>query len=61
MSIQITERIKFLIAGYFKKTLSPEEHDELDSWVEESDENLKCFEDEVDKFEDGISTASVLN
>ncbi len=52
MAIEINERIEFLIAGFFNKTLSPEEHDELDAWVEQSDENLKYFEERVDK-EDG--------
>jgi len=28
--------------------LSPEQHDELDAWVEYSDENMKMFEDLTD-------------
>jgi transmembrane sensor len=42
-------RIAYLIAGYVQQTLSPEEHDELDRWVEESDENALLFEELTDE------------
>jgi hypothetical protein len=41
--------IAHLIAGYINQTLSPLEHDELDSWVEESDENALLFEELADE------------
>jgi transmembrane sensor len=46
-------RIAYLIAGYIRKTLTVQEHDELDTWVEASDENMKLFEDLTD--EDNIA------
>jgi transmembrane sensor len=42
-------RIAYLIAGYIRKTLTVAEHDELDAWVEESDENMKLFEELTDE------------
>lgn len=42
-------RVAYLIAGYIRKTLTEEEHDELDAWVEASDENMKLFEDLTDE------------
>ncbi|HUC82980.1 MAG TPA: FecR domain-containing protein [Flavisolibacter sp.] len=42
-------RIAYLIAGFIRKTLTEEEHDELDAWVVESDENMKLFEDLTDE------------
>jgi ferric-dicitrate binding protein FerR (iron transport regulator) len=38
-------RIAYLIAGYIRKILTIEEHDELDDWVAASDENMRLFED----------------
>ncbi len=42
-------RIAYLIAGYIRKTLTVEEHDELDAWVEASDDNMRLFEDLTDE------------
>lgn len=43
------ERAGYLIAGYINKTLTEREHDELDNWVNESDANMKLFEDLTDE------------
>jgi hypothetical protein len=50
-------RIAYLIAGYIEQILSPEEHDELDRWVEVSDENALLFEEVTDEknIEPGIA------
>jgi transmembrane sensor len=42
-------RIAYLIAGFIRKTLTEEEHDELDAWVESSDENMLLFEELTDE------------
>ncbi len=42
-------RTAYLIAGFIRNTLSEKEHDELDSWVNESDHNMKLFEDLTDE------------
>lgn len=42
-------RVAYLIAGFIKNTLTEKEHDELDDWVNESDENMKLFEDLTDE------------
>jgi transmembrane sensor len=41
-------RIAQLIAKYVKGTISPSEHDELDQWVEASDDNMLLFEQLTD-------------
>lgn len=41
--------IAHLIAGFIRKTLTEAEHDELDAWVESSDENMLLFEDLTDE------------
>src|SRR5574337_738138 len=43
------ERAAYLIAGYIKQTLTPEEHDELDARVVESDDNMRLFEELTDE------------
>jgi len=43
------EKIARLIAGYIQKTLTSEEHDELDTWVNESDDNMRLFEELTDE------------
>ena len=61
-------RIAYLIAGYIRRTLTEEEHDELDAWVEASDENMLLFEELTDEknieanlaWMDGIQTEKVL-
>src|SRR3982750_586981 len=42
-------RIPSLIAGYIRHTLTAEEHDELDEWVGETDENMRLFEEVTDE------------
>lgn len=42
------QRIAYLIAGYIRHTLTEEEHDELDAWINASDDNLKMFEELTD-------------
>ena len=42
-------RIAYLIAGFIRKTLTETEHDELDAWVEASDENMLLFEELTDE------------
>jgi ferric-dicitrate binding protein FerR (iron transport regulator) len=43
------QRIGRLIALFIQGTISPEEHDELDAWVAESDDNMKLFEELTDE------------
>jgi ferric-dicitrate binding protein FerR (iron transport regulator) len=43
------ERIAWLVAGFLRQTLSPEEQDELDSWVAGSDHNVQLFEELIDE------------
>ena len=42
-------RIAYLIAGYIRHTLTETEHDELDDWVEASDDNMLLFEELTDE------------
>lgn len=42
-------RVAYLIAGYIRNTLTNAEHEELDDWVNESDNNMKLFEDLTDE------------
>ena len=42
-------RIAYLIAGYIRQTLTEKEHDELDKWVEASDDNMLLFEELTDE------------
>lgn len=42
-------RTAYLIAGFIRNTLSEKEHDELDNWVNESDHNMRLFEDLTDE------------
>ena len=42
-------RIAYLIAGYIRETLTEIEHDELDKWVEASDDNMLLFEELTDE------------
>ncbi len=42
-------RIAYLIAGYIRGSLTESEHDELDNWVEESDDNMLLFEELTDE------------
>jgi transmembrane sensor len=47
--LQKADRIAYLIAGHLGGTLTPEEGEELDDWVCESDENLALFEKLTDE------------
>src|SRR5918996_842983 len=42
-------RVAYLIAGFIRGTLTETEHDELDAWVETSDENMQLFEELTDE------------
>ncbi len=42
-------RVAHLIAGYIRNTLTEKEHQELDDWVNASDQNMKLFEDLTDE------------
>ena len=63
------DRIKFLIAGFIRETLTEAEQDELDGWVSASEENLLLFEDLTDennveenlKFLDEVNTEKALH
>ncbi|HMR81621.1 MAG TPA: FecR domain-containing protein [Niabella sp.] len=46
---KLAHRTAYLIAGYIRHTLTRAEHDELDDWVNESDANMKLFEDLTDE------------
>jgi len=49
-SMQLTPyRVAYLIAGYIYESLTELEHDELDSWVEASDDNMILFEELTDE------------
>lgn len=62
------DRIKFLIAGFIRETLTESEQDELDAWVSASEENLLLFEDLTDenkveeslRFLDQVNTEKAL-
>jgi hypothetical protein len=43
-SIAIAERIAWLIARYMTKEITPEELQELNTWVAENEENKRQFE-----------------
>jgi transmembrane sensor len=51
------QRIAWLISGYLRQTLTEKEHDELDQWVTESENNQKLFEELVNpvRLSKGIS------
>ena len=53
-------RFARLIILFTSNMLSPEEHDELDKWVEASDENLEVFEALTSGLEDKIFSANDL-
>jgi transmembrane sensor len=42
-------RVSYLIAGYLRKTLTEEEHNELDEWVSANDNNMQLFEELTDE------------
>jgi ferric-dicitrate binding protein FerR (iron transport regulator) len=47
--LPVAERIAYLIAGFLSKTITAAEHDELDAWVMESDDNMRLFEELTDE------------
>jgi ferric-dicitrate binding protein FerR (iron transport regulator) len=47
--LEKARRVAYLIAGYINQTLSVAEHDELDEWVSDNDDNMKLFEDLTDE------------
>jgi ferric-dicitrate binding protein FerR (iron transport regulator) len=53
--LKLGERIAYLIYGHVTDTLTPDERQELDDWVTDSDENLALFEKLTD--EDNIEIA----
>lgn len=42
-------RIAYLIAAFIRNTITEKEHDELDDWVNESDDNMRLFEELTDE------------
>jgi transmembrane sensor len=42
-------RIAYLIAAFIRNTITEKEHDELDNWVNESDDNMRLFEELTDE------------
>ena len=60
---QGAHRIAFLIAGYIRGTISEQDHDELDDWVNESDHNMKLFEEltDDDNLEQNLAWMDQLN
>lgn len=61
-------RIAYLIAGFIRNTLSEQEHNELDDWVNESDANMLLFEELTDEqnlkenleWMDGVNSAKAF-
>lgn len=46
---ETTAKIAYLVSGYIRSTLTQAEHDELDEWINASDENMKLFEELTDE------------
>ena len=47
-SPKASPRILYLIEGFKRQRLTEQEHEELDAWVQESDDNMQVFEDLTD-------------
>lgn len=45
MNDEKARRLAYLLAGFVRETLTPEEREELEEWVSESDENLELFKE----------------
>lgn len=43
------QRIAYLVAAYVNHTITEAEHDELNAWVEESEANMRLFEELTDE------------
>ena len=37
------QRVAYLVIGFINKTLTTKEHDELDEWVGDNDDNIELF------------------
>jgi len=48
-NLEKADRLAYLIFGHVRNTLTPQERDELDDWITESDENLELFEKLTDE------------
>jgi hypothetical protein len=42
---KLPQRISYLVNAYINGSITPEEHDELDTWVGSSDDNMHAFEE----------------
>lgn len=47
--MKIPPDIKKLIKQFLAETISPADHYKLDEWINASDENMKAFEEELEK------------
>src|SRR5690349_14596219 len=47
-SPKASPRILYLIEGFKRQRLTEKEHEELDAWVQESEDNMQVFEDLTD-------------
>lgn len=56
-------RTAYLIAGYINNELTEDEHDELDAWVSENDDNMRLFEVLTDEknIEESLKTLRRIN
>ncbi|HRP56435.1 FecR domain-containing protein [Agriterribacter sp.] len=56
-------RTAYLIAGYINNELTEDEHDELDDWVSENDDNMRLFEVLTDEknIEESLKTLRRIN
>ncbi len=50
-----------LTLGFFKQQLTDEQHDELDAWVEDSEENQLMFEEMIGSIEHLEFVSAILH
>lgn len=43
------DRIRYLLIGFIRRTLTTKEDEELDAWVNANDENMQLFENFTDE------------
>lgn len=57
------ERLRYLVVGYIRQTLTEREEDELDQWVSASEANLLLFEEltDEDKLEESLRYLEKIN
>lgn len=57
------QRVAYLIAGYINGTIDELEHDELDAWVAENDDNMRLFGELTDEktIADSLSKLRAIN